>query len=444
MGKLFGTSGIRCKANTYPLTPDFVLRMAQVFGKSLATKYKRVSIGKDTRISGNMLESALVAGFTSVGVDVVLLGVLPTPVVANFSTKLDVDLAIVISASHNPYFDNGIKVKKGDGNSISETQEDMVEDIILSDEKIELETQNIGQVYINNEIRKQAIDFYKDFSSLKGLKVVVDSANGAFSGIADEVFTNLGAEVIAFANTPDGVNINEKCGATHVDELAKLVVKHGADIGVALDGDGDRTVVVTDKGVTVDGDQFLAFLTKYLQENSKLKGSAIVTNELSNLGLTKFCKSINVAHHMVPVGDQYIADKLEEENINFGGEGTSGHVIMRDYVISGDGLQVGVVFCQALLSYKKKMSEIFPIFDAFPMSVNNFRFESKQKVAELVDGEKMQALIKECKQELGEMSSLFVRKSGTEPVLRLYVQAENKNVVDVVTEKLKKYIEQNK
>lgn len=444
MVKLFGTDGIRGKANSFPLTADHILRMGQVFGQELGKKHKNIAIGRDTRISGDMIEAALTAGITSVGVNVVSLGVLPTPTICNFAPMLDIDAIIILTASHNPYYDNGIKLRNPHGHAFPVAVETELENIILSDKKIEVDIKNIGQTSENKEIFDKYIKSFDSFSSLKGLKIVMDSANGAFSEISKIVLKNLGADVVSIFDNPNGYNINEACGATNTKALVAKVLSEKADIGISVDGDGDRVMVVTDKGEEVNGDQFLAFLMRDYMAKGKLKGNAIVTNELSNMGIAKFCKENNVNYQYTPVGEPLVVAKMNELGCNLGGEGTSGHMMLFDHSICGDGLIAGIEFASAVLSSGKKASESFPVFEEIPMTTNNIRFENKEQVVELVDCEEMQKLIADCRKELGENSSLIVRKSGTEPVVRLYVQCGDLETLERVTSKLKDKLEKGK
>lgn len=441
MAKLFGTDGVRGKANVYPMTAEFAMKLGQVAGLGLAKKHKKVVIGKDTRISGDMIESALVSGFTSVGVDVVLLGVLPTPAVSYYAKSLEVDLAIIISASHNPYFDNGIKMKDGNGDKLSKEVTNLLEEKIS--EVVELNPEKIGLVIKNDEIYAEYVKSFEKFESLKGLKVVIDCANGAFSKIAPHVLKNLGAEVVVIGNEPNGVNINMGCGSTKTDLMCQTVVQSKADIGIALDGDGDRIVVADEKGNRVNCDQLIAFLATYFKAENKLSTPSIVTTELSNLGIAKYAKSLGLTYYATGVGEHCVVEKMVEIGANVGGE-ESGHIVLTDYSKSGDGLVVGISLCEALLKAKKKMSDVFPVFEMFPMTINNIRFSDKEKAAAAVESAEAKKLIAECQQKIGENGSLIVRKSGTEPLIRLYIQGEDKATVEEVTTKMVNFVEGQK
>lgn len=438
--RLFGTDGVRGKAGVYPMVPEFALKLGQVAGKIVATKTKKVAIGKDTRISGDMLEAALVAGFTSVGVDVVLLGVLPTPGVTFITESLNVDMSIIISASHNPYFDNGIKLKDSKGDKLSSEITAKLEEEVAN-AKIELSPDKIGKV-THFDVVPEYEKIFADFPSLQGLKVVIDCANGAFSHIAPKILENLGANVIAIGNTPDGYNINKDCGSTNTSLMEKMVVANAADIGIALDGDGDRAIVCDERGVRVDGDQLIGFFGIYLKSQGKLTGNGVVTTEFSNLGMSKYVKSLGLDYHVVDVGEYNIITKLREIGGNVGGE-ENGHIFLKDYSRSVDGLIVGIKVCEALLKIGKKMSEIFPVFKPFPMKLVNIRFENKEQVNQAVDSAESQKVIKEVKDAMKD-GSVVIRKSGTEPVIRLCLQAEDGCLVEDMTNKLVALFESKK
>lgn len=441
MVKFFGTDGVRGKAGVYPMVPEFAMKLGQVAGIVAASNKKKVAIGRDTRVSGAMIESALVAGFTSVGVDVILLGVLPTPAVTHLTSSLGVDMSIVITASHNPYFDNGIKLKGSNGDKLSDELTATIEEGISS-MQIEMNHEKIGKVEILKTAEQDYMRTYENFQSLKGLKIVIDCANGAFYNIAPKVLERLGAEIFVIGDKPDGYNINKECGSTSTDLMCKTVIEKKADIGLALDGDGDRIIVCDEKGKRVDGDQLIGFFGTYLKSREKLTGNAVVTTEFSNLGMAKYVKSYGLDYHVVNVGEFNIITKMREIGGNVGGE-ENGHIFLSDYSKSVDGLIVGIKVCEAMQYIGKKMSEIFPVYKSFPMKLVNIRFDNKDKVSEAVDNEKTQEVIKRARQTLSG-GAVIVRKSGTEPVIRLCIQAENEKLVDEVTNELKDVIEKYK
>lgn len=439
--KLFGTDGVRGRANVYPLTADFAMKLGQAAGILVANNKKKVAIGKDTRISGDMLEGALIAGFNSVGVDVIRLGIIPTPAVTMLTSGLDVDMSIIISASHNPYYDNGIKLKNGDGDKLSADLTSKIEDFVING-TVDLNPNAIGKVIDNEGAIEGYKNVYEEFRSLNGLKVVIDCANGAFSAIAPEVLRKLGADVIAIGNQPNGVNINKDCGSTSTDLMCKTVVEKGADIGISLDGDGDRIVVSDEKGNRINCDQLIAFLASYFKSENKLTGNAIITTEFSNLGIGEYAKSIGLEYHATKVGEHYVIEKMREINCNVGGE-ESGHIVLSDCSVSGDGLAVGVVLCEALLKSGKKMSENFPVFEPFPIALEYIYFDTKEQAAASVDNDAAQEIISEVREILKD-GKLIVRKSGTEARIMLNIQHKDANVVEKARVILKELVEKGK
>lgn len=441
--KLFGTDGVRGKANVYPMTSDFALKL----GKALGTILKNganVAIGKDTRISGDMLEAALTAGLTSMGANVEALGVMPTPTVAMLTPRLRADMSIVISASHNPYYDNGIKLINSNGHKFSDDNTALLESLVRAD-NFELNPDKIGKVHYNNTALRIYLDTINGLQNanalpLSGLRVVLDCANGAFSNIAPEVLKTFGAEVIAIGVSPDGYNINKDCGSTATDLMAKTVVKEKADIGIALDGDGDRIIICDEKGKRIDGDQIIAFLGSYLADTKRLKGKAVVATIWSNMGLEKFFKAKGIDFYRTAVGERYVTEKMLEIGSNFGGE-ESGHMVLADFAPTGDGLIAGIVVCMGLLKAHKKMSEIFPIFEKCPCEITNIRFSSKDNVAAAMNDAEVQALIEQAKTQIAGVGSVIVRKSGTEPMIKVRVEGEDGELVSKISKMLVEKIE---
>lgn len=426
--KLFGTDGVRGKANIFPMTADFALKL----GKALGTMFSgKVAIAKDTRVSCDMLESSLAAGLTSMGCDVMILGVLPTPVAAMVTPGLNVAMTIMISASHNPYFDNGIKLIKADGHKFSDDMTAKLEALVQADEFVP-NPDKIGRI----EYNPKAITPYlskiaaikRNSFPLSGLKVVIDCANGAFSKIAPQVFKDFGADVTAIGVSPDGYNINKDCGSTHTELMSKTVVEENADIGIALDGDGDRIIVCDDKGNRLDGDQIIAFLGQYLKQDGRLKGNAVVATIWSNMGLEKFCHSLGIDFYRTAVGERYVTEKMHEIGSNFGGE-ESGHMVLSDFAPTGDGLIAGLTVCLGLLKTRKKMSHVFPVFEKCPCKIDNLRFATREKVAEVMNNPLVQSAIEAAKNEISGKGSVIVRKSGTEPLIKVRVEAEDEALV---------------
>lgn len=440
--KLFGTDGVRGVANTYPMTAQFAFDLAQAAGKLICSQKRKVAIGKDTRVSGDMLEAALVAGFTSQGVDVELLGVVPTPAVTFLTPSLNVDMSVMITASHNPYFDNGIKLIAADGNKFSDEVSSQLE-AKVSEGDFSLDRDKIGICTRNEQAVSAYLNVLQEVSSdakaLNGLKVVIDCANGAFSKMAPQILKNFGAEVMVLAATPNGYNINADCGSQHTDCMARAVVEQGFDIGIAVDGDGDRIIVCDEKGNRLDGDQIIAFLGQYLHSENKLKGGALVATVWSNLGLEKHMKSLGVGYFRTAVGERYVVDKMKEIGANIGGE-ESGHMVLRDFVPSGDGLVAGLIVCLGLIKSGKKMSEIFPIFVKEPCLIKNIRFDDKAKITQAMDDEGVKSTIAQAQKDLEGQGSVIVRKSGTEPIIKIRVEGENEDLVAKNMEILSKIV----
>lgn len=424
--KLFGTDGVRGVANEYPMTADFAFKLAQAAALTFKKEKAKVAIARDTRVSGQMLEAALTAGFTSQGVDVLLLGIIPTPTLAFLAPSLNVDMAVMISASHNPYHDNGIKLIDGQGKKLTDEKTAEIEALVAKGEFL-TDRDKIG-VYRSNE---QAVEKYLSMvkkiapeGSLKGLKIVLDCANGSFSGIAPEILRYYGADLIVVANEPDGYNINKGCGSQHTDMMRKTVTEQGADIGIAVDGDGDRIIVCDEKGNKLDGDQIIAFLGQCFQKEGKLKGGAVVATVWSNLGLEKYLKTLGVGYHRTAVGERYVIDKMSEIGANVGGE-ESGHMVLSDFAPTGDGLIAGINICLGLKKSGRKMSDIFPVFVKEPCLVESVRFDNKEKIAKAMDDAHVKEVIETCKKNLAGSGSVIVRKSGTEPLIKIRVESEN-------------------
>ncbi len=435
--KYFGTDGVRGTANLFPMTVEFALNLAKALAKTLPLHHSRVALAKDTRISGDMLEAAMIAGFTSMGVEVLELGVLPTPTLARLAPRLAVDAAVMISASHNPYFENGIKLMDGQGHKLSDMvlsqiEEKMTTEILPDKDKIAKVVcrQDAASLY-----EADVAQILPSASALEGLKIVLDCANGAFSDIAPRVFAKYGAEVVVIGNQPDGYNINKDCGSTHPELMMQTVVQQQADLGISLDGDGDRIIVSDDKGNKLDGDQIIAFLAKYLQAVGKLKGGAVVSTIYSNLGLAKYLASLNLKHYASKVGERYVVEKMTELGCNLGGE-ESGHMVAADYAATGDGLVVGLLICLGLKHFSGKMSEIFPLFEPLPMRLCKIRFLHADKVKQAMEDAQFLAMIEEAKNQLNTRGTVVLRKSGTEPMVQILVQGDAEAEVNALAEKL--------
>ena len=377
--KLFGTDGVRGKANQEPMTAEIALRLGIAAGSLFkrGDHRRQVVIGKDTRLSGYMIESALTAGFTAVGMDVLLLGPMPTPAVAMLTRSMRADLGVVISASHNPYEDNGIKFFGPDGYKLSDEMELEIEERVFGDTKDCLvPSSQIGQAKRLDDAVGRYIEYVKNTfprgKRLDGLKVVLDCANGASYRVAPTVLYELGAEVISIGIDPDGRNINDNCGAVHTDRMCSEVILSGADIGIALDGDADRLIVCDEKGQVIDGDQILALVGREWKKAGILKGNGVVTTVMSNLGLERYLKANGMKHIRTQVGDRYVVEKMRSDGYNLGGE-QSGHLILGEHSTTGDGLVAALQVCAAVVAERKAVSEVMHLFEPVPQLLKNVR-----------------------------------------------------------------------
>jgi phosphoglucosamine mutase len=431
--KLFGTDGIRGRSNSEPMTALTALTVAVAAGRHFSTADKRrhlAVIGKDTRLSGYMIEPALVAGFTSVGMDVVTVGPLPTPAIAMLTRSLRADLGVMISASHNPYDDNGIKLFDPDGYKLSDEVETEIERRIDEGATSGLSPPDrLGRVKRLDDAQGRYIEFVKASfprgRRLDGLKVAIDCANGAAYKVAPTVLYELGAHVIPLGVAPDGFNINRGCGAVHPQALQAQVVAHGADIGLALDGDADRLIVVDEKGHVIDGDQILALIAGSWSRDGRLRGCGVVATLMSNFGLERHLRSLGIDLVRTQVGDRYVVEHMRSNGHNLGGE-QSGHVVMTDYATTGDGLIAGLQVLAVLTQNGKPASQALRVFDPAPQILRNVRFAGKVKPLE---AEPVQAAIKAVEAKLGSRGRLVVRKSGTEPLIRVMAQGEDEREV---------------
>ena len=432
----FGTDGIRGKTNAGVMTAAIAMKVGQAAGKHFlrGTHRHRVVIGKDTRLSGYMIENALVAGFTSVGMDVVLLGPMPTPGVAMLTRELRADVGVMISASHNPYEDNGIKLFGPDGFKLSDADELAIE--ALLGEEQELAPSNlIGRARRIEDARGRYIHAVKsalpDDVRLDGLKIVVDCANGAAYQVAPSAMWELGAEVVAIGVNPNGININDKCGSTHLDLVKESVVASGAHIGIALDGDADRLIVVDEQGQTVDGDQIMALLATQLASRGELRGGGVVATVMSNLGLERYLEGQGLTLERTKVGDRHVLEKMKADGFNLGGE-QSGHMILLDHATTGDGTIAALQVLAALVKSGQRASELLHLFDPVPQLLKNVRFAGGKPL----DDSKVQEVIAAAEAQLAGKGRLVIRPSGTEPVIRVMAEgddaAEVEQVVDAI------------
>jgi phosphoglucosamine mutase len=437
--KYFGTDGIRGKANVGKLAPDLIVKVGQAAGvlfKRGEPRYK-VLIGKDTRLSGYMIEAALIAGFTSVGMDVLVTGPIPTPGMALLTRSMRADLGVMISASHNPFGDNGIKLFRPDGSKLSDEEEQSIERLMDSD----LSAYLVGEYELGRTSRIDGVqDRYvehakktlpRDFEFRSNLRVVIDCANGAAYKVAPLALRELGAEVVDIGVTPDGFNINRECGSTAPQILQQKVRELRADVGIALDGDADRVVMVDEQGRLIDGDQLLATIAEDWRREGKLGGSGVVGTVMSNLAFEIHLKNLGIPFKRAPVGDRYVLEMMLENKWILGGE-QSGHIIMLDYATTGDGLVAAVQFVEVLQKSGKKASEVAHRFDPLPQVLKNVRFQDCKPL----EDRRVKAAIASAEKRLGGEGRLVVRASGTEPVIRIMVEAREKSLAESVVDGL--------
>ncbi|MEZ0259683.1 MAG: phosphoglucosamine mutase [Alphaproteobacteria bacterium] len=435
--KLFGTDGIRGKANVEPVTAETVMKVAMAAAIELrrGSHRHRVIIGKDTRLSGYLLEPAMTAGFLSMGMDVMLLGPMPTPAVAMLTRSLRADLGVVISASHNLYQDNGIKFFGADGYKLSDDLEAAIERRVESDLNASRVTSpELGRASRLDDERGRYIESVKStfpkHLRLDGLKIVIDCAHGAAYKVAPRVLWELGADVVPIGVAPDGTNINKDCGATSPGLMQEAVLKHGAHIGIALDGDADRVIICDEKGHVIDGDQLMALIAGNWHEKGQLKGGGVVATVMSNLGFERYLKSLKLTLKRMPVGDRYVVDHMRTNSYNVGGE-QSGHIILGDYSTTGDGLIAALQVLAVIQQAGKPASEICRVFTPVPQLLKNVRYQSELSL----EAKPMQDAIRSAEQRLGTAGRLLVRKSGTEPLIRVMAEGDDEKLVtDVVLE----------
>lgn len=434
--KLFGTDGVRGVANEFPMTAEFAFRLAQTLSHLICTQKKRVAIGKDTRVSGDMLESALIAGFTSMGVNVIKMGVVPTPLLTAEVGSLNADMAVMITASHNPYHDNGIKLVNNSGDKFSDEKTAELEKLLTSDMVFTQNKENIGRVFEDEKsipaYMANARSIAPNTNALKGLRVVLDCANGAFSKIMPQIFKDLGAGVITLADAPDGYNINKDCGSQHTEKMQQVVTDSHAHLGIAVDGDGDRIIICDENGTRIEGDQIIAFLATYFKHENMLKGNAVVATVWSNLGLEKYLHTLGIDYYRSAVGERYVIEKMRQTGANVGGE-ESGHMVLSDYAKTGDALLTGLIISLGLLKSGKKMSEIFPLFAKCPCQISNLRFKSPEDVNTAFASSIVQQVIADSEQKIKSAGSIIVRKSGTEPMIKVRVEAEDNQLVEEIS-----------
>jgi phosphoglucosamine mutase len=439
---LFGTDGIRGQANVAPINAETVLRVAQAAGAQFmrgAHRHK-VVIGKDTRLSGYMLEPALTAGFVSVGMDVVLLGPLPTPAVGMLTRSLRADLGVMISASHNPFQDNGIKLFGPDGYKLSDEVERAIEQRIGSGADGDLAPAgDLGRASRLDDALGRYIEFVKSSFPrrlrLDGLKIVVDCANGAAYKVAPTVFYELGAEVVPVAVSPDGFNINKDCGATAPAAMQEAVVQHGADLGIALDGDADRLILADQRGERIDGDQVMALVAGSWHAGGRLANGGIVATVMSNLGLERYLNELGLGLERTPVGDRYVVEYMRLKGFNVGGE-QSGHIVLSDYSTTGDGLIAALQVLEVLVDADRPADEVLRAFEPLPQLIRNVSC-----AASTLQAQDVRAAIADGEAALGDSGRLVIRQSGTEPVVRVMAEGEDEGQVAQVVDSIVASIE---
>ena len=452
MRKYFGTDGIRRIANT-ELTPELVYKVAKS-GAYVLSKHTNhvptILIGRDTRLSGTLIESAMVAGFLSYGANVKLLGVIPTPAVAYLTRKLKADASVVISASHNTFEFNGIKFFSNKGMKIPDSLEEEIEEVMESGKIEELTAvrDKIG-VYENceNLIDEYVYFFRKNFDTnmdkinREDFVIGLDTANGATYKVAEKIFTSLGIRYKIINNNPNGININDKCGSTHIEFLQKYVVENNLSMGFAYDGDGDRCLAVDEKGNLIDGDKIMAIISKYLKEKGKLLKDTIVATVMSNLGLHKYAEKNGLKLEQTQVGDRYVLEEMLKNEYNLGGE-QSGHIILLDYNPTGDGILTSIMLIQAVLESNKKASEIAEIIKLYPQVLVNAKVNSEKKY-DYDKNEGIQNAIKELEKEFDGNGRVLIRPSGTEPLVRVMIEGENQQDINKKAKEMAKLIEKN-
>ncbi len=429
--RLFGTDGIRGTANVDPMTAETALHLGQAAGLMFVRGHHRhrVVIGKDTRLSGYMIEPALVAGFIAAGMDVTLVGPLPTPAIAMLTRSLRADLGVMISASHNQFEDNGIKLFGPDGFKLSDQTESEIEELMAADRSGRLAgPRQLGRAARLEDAGGRYIEAAKATFprglTLDGLKIVVDCANGAAYRVAPTVLWELGATIVAVGVEPDGFNINRDCGSTVPEFLRAQVVEHEADLGIALDGDADRLLLVDERGELVDGDQILALIARSWKQSGRLKGDGVVATVMSNLGLERFLEADGLALHRTRVGDRYVVEQMRATGLNVGGE-QSGHVILSDYATTGDGLVAALQVLAVLVESGRPASEVCKMFDRLPQLLRNVRFAGVSPLKNPV----VMAAVADAEALLGSKGRVLLRLSGTEPLVRVMAEGEDETAV---------------
>ena len=439
--KYFGTDGIRARSNSEKLNGLTLMKLGMALGQYFKTgdHRHRVVIGKDTRLSGYMIEQAVTSGLLSMGMDVFLFGPIPTPAVAMLTKSMRADLGIMITASHNKFEDNGLKIFDKDGNKLSDETELKIEELMNSSlEKSLINSESIGRAKRLEDANARYVEFLKNTfpksQRLDGLKIVMDSANGASYISAPLILWELGAEVIEIGNSPDGFNINENCGSTDTRLLSEKVIEEKADIGIALDGDGDRIIISDENGHIVDGDQILGLLSLDLKNRGQLLQNKVVGTSMTNKGLEKKFNDHGIELVRTDVGDRYVKERMIQENINIGGE-QSGHIIMRDFTNTGDGMVVALQILSVLKSNKKNVSDLMKFFEPIPQKLINVKVDSR----DILENEKTNNFFSQIKEKVADQGRIIVRMSGTEPLLRVMVECETEKRLNEISDQVEKY-----
>ena len=439
--KYFGTDGIRARSNSEKLNGLTLMKLGMALGQYFKTgdHRHRVVIGKDTRLSGYMIEQAVTSGLLSMGMDVFLFGPIPTPAVAMLTKSMRSDLGIMITASHNKFEDNGLKIFDKDGNKLSDETEIKIEELMNSSlEKSLINSESIGRAKRLEDANARYVEFLKNTfpksQRLDGLKIVMDCANGASYISAPLILWELGAEVIEIGNSPDGFNINENCGSTDTRLLSEKVIEEKADIGIALDGDGDRIIISDENGHIVDGDQILGLLSLDLKNRGQLLQNKVVGTSMTNKGLEKKFNDHGIELVRTDVGDRYVKERMIQENINIGGE-QSGHIIMRDFTNTGDGMVVALQILSVLKSNKKNASDLMKFFEPIPQKLINVQVHSR----DILENEKTNNFFSQIKEKVADQGRIIVRMSGTEPLLRVMVECKTEKRLNEISDQVEKY-----
>ena len=452
MRRYFGTDGIRRIANT-ELSPELVYRVAKAGAYVLAKhcdKAPTILIGRDTRLSGTLIESAMISGFLSYGANVKQLGVIPTPAVAYLTRKLQADAGVVISASHNTFEFNGIKYFSNKGMKIPDELEEEIEEVMDSGKLEELSavSEKIGVSEIRTDLLEEYVYFFRknfedNFEKINNseFKVVIDTANGATYEVAEKVFKALGINHVIINNTPNGININDKCGSTHLEMLKEYVVKNKMSLGIAYDGDGDRCLAIDEKGEEIDGDKILAIIAEYLKKQDKLKQDTIVATVMSNLGLNKYVEKNSMKLIQTKVGDRYVLEEMLKNGYNLGGE-QSGHVILLDYNPTGDGILTSLMIIQAILESNKKASELSSIVRKYPQVLVNAKVNPDKKY-DYEKNKEIKTAIENLEKEFTGNGRILIRPSGTEPLVRVMIEGKDEKILEEKARNIAKLIEKN-